>query len=412
MAKLRAVRGTQDLLPEAWARHDHVAETARAAAGRFNYRAVATPVLEHTQVFARTLGDTSDVVTKEMYSFKDKGGEDLTLRPENTAGVARALISGNLGQQLPLKYFYHGPMFRRERPQKGRMRQFHQIGVELVGVAGPEADIETIQVGAHVLDALGIGDLVRLELNTLGDAESRAAYREALVAYFGARKRELSGESRERLSRNPLRILDSKDEGDRAVVAGAPALGDYLNGPSRDFLARVREGLDALGTPYEINPRLVRGLDYYCHTAFEFTTDALGAQGAVIAGGRYDGLVGMMGGPHTPGVGWAGGVERLVMLVRDYPEPDRPVAVVPVGAAAELRAMTLADSLRRAGVAVDLGYSGNLRRRMQRADRIRARAAGLLGDDELARGVATVRNMTSGEQHEVALHRLAEALRA
>ena len=271
MAKLRAVRGTQDLPPEAWARHNHVAETARAAAGRFNYHAVATPVLEHTQVFARTLGDTSDVVTKEMYSFKDKGGEDLTLRPENTAGVARALISGNLGQQLPLKYFYHGPMFRRERPQKGRMRQFHQIGVELVGVAGPEADIETIQVGAHVLDALGIGDLVRLELNTLGDAQSRAAYREALVAYFGAREGELSGESRERLSRNPLRILDSKDEGDRAVVAGAPTLGDYLNDPSRDFLARVREGLDALGTPYEINPRLVRGLDYYCHTAFTST---------------------------------------------------------------------------------------------------------------------------------------------
>ena len=412
MAKLRAVRGTQDLLPEAWARHNHVAETARATAERFNYRAVETPVLEHTQVFARTLGDTSDVVTKEMYSFEDKGGENLTLRPENTAGVARALISGNLGQQLPLKYFYHGPMFRRERPQKGRMRQFHQIGVELVGVAGPEADIETIQVGAHVLDALGIGDLVRLELNTLGDAESRAAYREALVAYFGAREGELSRESRERLSRNPLRILDSKDEGDRAAIAGAPALGDHLNDPSRDFLARVREGLDALGIPYELNPRLVRGLDYYCHTAFEFTTDALGAQGAVIAGGRYDGLVGMMGGPPTPGVGWAGGVERLVMLVRDYPESERPVAMVPVGAAAELRAMTLADDLRRAGVAVDLGYSGNLRRRMQRADRIRARAAVLLGDDELARGVATIRDMTSGEQREVALDRLAEALRA
>ena len=412
MAKLRAVRGTQDLLPEAWARHNHVAATARATAERFNYRAVETPILENTQVFARTLGDTSDVVTKEMYSFEDKGGENLTLRPENTAGVARALISGNLGQQLPLKYFYHGSMFRRERPQKGRLRQFHQIGVELVGIAGPEADIETIQIGAHVLDALGVRDLVRLELNTLGDAESRTAYRDALIGYFRGREGELSGESRERLSRNPLRILDSKDEGDRAVVADAPALGDHLNDFSRDFLARVREGLDALGTAYELNPRLVRGLDYYCHTAFEFTTEALGAQGAVIAGGRYDGLVGMMGGPATPGVGWAGGVERLVMLVRDYPEPERPVAIVPVGAAAELRATILADGLRRAGVAVDLGYSGNLRRRMQRADRIRARAAVLLGDDELARGVATVRDMASGEQREVALDRLAEALRA
>ena len=410
MAKLRAVRGTQDLLPDAWARHRHVEETARRVTALFNYRSVATPVFEFTEVFARTLGETSDVVTKEMYTFADKGGDSLTLRPENTAGVARAFISGNLQQQLPLKYFYSGPMFRHERPQKGRLRQFHQIGIEVLGVAGPAADIEVIQAGAHVLDALGVRGATRLELNTLGDPDSRTAYREALVAYFSRRETELSEEGRSRLQRNPLRLLDSKDERDRAVSADAPRYDDYLNGVSADFFAEVCEGLDALGIAYVRNPRLVRGLDYYGHTAFEFTTDALGAQGAVIAGGRYDGLVATMGGPPTPGIGWAGGIERLAMLTTDYPDPSPAVSLVPVGPAAEKYALPLADALRRAGVAVDLGMSGNLKRRMQQANRAGARVAVLLGDDEIARSVATVRDMESGEQREVPIDRLAAAL--
>jgi len=410
MAKLRAVRGTQDLLPEAWERHRHVEETARRVTALFNYRSVATPVFEFTEVFARTLGETSDVVTKEMYTFADKGGDSLTLRPENTAGVARAFISGNLQQQLPLKYFYSGPMFRHERPQKGRLRQFHQIGIEVLGVAGPAADIEVIQAGAHVLDALGVRGLTRLELNTLGDPDSRTVYREALVAYFSRRQSELSEEGRSRLQRNPLRLLDSKDERDRAVSADAPRYDDYLNGLSADFFAEVCEGLDALGIAYVRNPRLVRGLDYYGHTAFEFTTDALGAQGAVIAGGRYDGLVATMGGPPTPGIGWAGGIERLAMLTTDYPEASPVVSLVPVGPAAEKRALPLADALRRAGVAVDLGMSGNLKRRMQQANRAGARVAVLLGDDEIARSVATVRDMESGAQREVPIDRLAAAL--
>ena len=410
MAKLRAVRGTQDLLPDAWARHRHVEETARRVTALFNYRSVATPVFEFTEVFARTLGETSDVVTKEMYTFADKGGDSLTLRPENTAGVARAFISGNLQQQLPLKYFYSGPMFRHERPQKGRLRQFHQIGIEVLGVAGPAADIEVIQAGAHVLDALGVRGATRLELNTLGDPDSRTAYREALVAYFSRREKELSEEGRSRLQRNPLRLLDSKDERDRAVSADVPRYDDYLNGVSADFFAEVCEGLDALGIAYVRNPRLVRGLDYYGHTAFEFTTDALGAQGAVIAGGRYDGLVATMGGPPTPGIGWAGGIERLAMLTTDYPDPSPAVSLVPVGPAAEKRALPLADALRRAGVAVDLGMSGNLKRRMQQANRAGARVAVLLGDDEIARSVATVRDMQSGEQREVPIDRLAAAL--
>ncbi len=410
MAKLRAVRGTQDLLPEAWARHRHVEETARRVTALFNYRSVATPVFEFTEVFARTLGETSDVVTKEMYTFADKGGDSLTLRPENTAGVARAFISGNLQQQLPLKYFYSGPMFRHERPQKGRLRQFHQIGIEVLGVPGPAADIEVVQAGARVLDALGVRDLTRLELNTLGDPESRTAYREALVEYFTRREPELSEEGRSRLRRNPLRLLDSKDGRDRAVSADAPRFDDYLNALSADFFAEVCEGLDALGIAYVRNPRLVRGLDYYGHTAFEFTTDALGAQGAVIAGGRYDGLISTMGGPPTPGIGWAGGIERLAMLTTDYPETPPVVSLVPVGPAAEKEAPPLADALRRAGIAVDLGLSGNLKRRMQQANRTGARTAVLLGDDELARGVATVRDMTSGEQREVPIDRLAAAL--
>ncbi|MBF0394553.1 MAG: histidine--tRNA ligase, partial [Alphaproteobacteria bacterium] len=315
MMSLQPVRGTHDLLPEEARRHRRVEDTAFEIAERYGYGEIATPIFEFTEVFARTLGETSDVVTKEMYTFTDRGGESITLRPEGTAGVARAFISGGLSQHLPLKFFYRGPMFRYERPQKGRLRQFHQVGVEFLGVSDPLADAEVIGLGAHLLDALGLAGRVQLELNSLGDAESRAAYREALVAYLSRFKDALSKESLDRLERNPLRILDSKDEGDRRVVADAPLLGDHLNEASRAFFDGLKRGLDGLGVAYRVNPRLVRGLDYYCHTAFEFTTDALGAQGTVLAGGRYDGLIGQMGGPATPGIGWAAGVERLGMLL-------------------------------------------------------------------------------------------------
>src|SRR3546814_550254 len=284
-------------------RHRVVVETARALAARYGYHEMATPVFEFTEVFKRTLGETSDVVTKEMYTFSIGDGEQVTLRPEATAGVARALISGGLTQSLPLKVFYNGPMFRHERPQKGRYRQFHQIDVELLGVSEPLADVEIIALGADILAALGLGEHTTLELNTLGDLESRKAYRAALVDYFSAYQDKLSADSRDRLVRNPLRILDSKDQGDRKLIEGAPLFGDYLNQQSRDFFARVLEGLDLLGIGYTLNDRLVRGLDYYTHTAFEFTTTALDAQGTVLAGGRYDGLVETMGGPSVPGIG-------------------------------------------------------------------------------------------------------------
>ena len=399
--QLRPARGTHDLLGEEILRHRHVADTARGIARRYGYGEIATPIFEFTEVFRRTLGETSDIVTKEMYTFEDRGGDRITLRPENTAGVVRALISGGLTQDLPRKLFYHGPMFRYERPQKGRLRQFHQIGVELIGAGEPMADVEVIALGAHVLEELGVLAETVLELNTLGDPESRQAYREVLVRYLEGRRERLSEDSLARLERNPLRVLDSKDEGDRAVVAEAPLLHDHLNGASRAFFARVQEGLTALGVAFELRPRLVRGLDYYTHTAFEFATSALGAQGAVLGGGRYDGLTRAMGGPDVPGVGWAAGVERLAMLLPAAPETERPVAVVPIGAEAEAAAWTLARELRRAGHAVELAFKGKPGQRMRRADRARARFAVSLGGDELARGVVRLRDLDRGAEEEL-----------
>jgi histidyl-tRNA synthetase len=412
LSSLQPVRGTHDLLPDEMRRHRRVIDTARAVAERYGYLEMATPIFEFSEVFKRTLGDTSDIVTKEMYTFTDRGGEQLTLRPEATAGVARALISGGLSQHLPLKFFCHGPMFRYERPQKGRLRQFHQIDVELLGVAQPQGDVEIIAVGAAILRELGVLERATLELNTLGDADSRQAYRSVLVDYLMKHKSRLSSDSVDRLERNPLRILDSKDEGDRGVIADAPVYSDYLNAASRDFFAAVCEGLDALGIAFQLSPRLVRGLDYYSHTAFEFTTTVLGAQGTVMGGGRYDGLVGMMGGPATPGVGWAAGIERLVMLIDQGIADPRPVAVVPVGDAAAKAALKLAEDLRRAGFTVDLGYSGNVGKRMKRADKLGAVAAVLLGEDELAKGVATLRDLASGAQEQVALGKLQDRLAA
>ena len=410
MSKLQPIRGTHDLLPDAMRRHRHVVDAACAVAGRYGYDEMATPVFEATEVFARTLGETSDVVTKEMYSFETKGGDSVTLRPENTAGVARAIISNGLQQSLPLRYFYAGPMFRHERPQKGRQRQFHQIGIELVGVAHPLGDVETIAAGAAVLDALGVRERTMLELNTLGDTESRDAYRDRLVGYLSRYRDDLSEDSRRRLDVNPLRILDSKNARDREIVAGAPVFGDSLTDGARAWFDAVKAGLDAIGIGYTLNERLVRGLDYYCHSAFEFTTEALGAQGAVIAGGRYDGLIGRMGGPETPGVGWAGGIERLALLAEaDLPAP-RPVALVPIGDAAENAALPLAERLRAAGYRVDMAFGGNLKKRMKRADRAGARAAVLIGADELAADAATVRDLDSGEQSRVSLDTLADAL--
>jgi histidyl-tRNA synthetase len=374
---------------------------------------MATPIFEFTELFARGIGETTDVVSKEMYTFTDRGGESLTLRPEYTAGICRAFVSnGELSQQLPLKLFAAGPMFRYERPQKGRQRQFHQIDLEVLGAPEPGADIEVISVAADILDRLGILDRCVLKLNSLGDPESRAAYRKVLVDYYSAHTAKLSEDSRERLQRNPLRILDSKDEGDKAINANAPSFADHLNQASQDFFSAVRDGLAAAGVPFEVDPALVRGLDYYTHTAFEFVTTHIGAQGTVLGGGRYDGLIAELGGPPTAGIGWAGGIERLVMLANEPKALPRPVVLAPLGAAAEAKALGIARTLRKAGIAVEQDYRGNMKRRMQRANKLNARAAVILGDDELAKGVAQVKDLDSGEQREVALDKLAEALKA
>lgn len=403
MAKLQRVRGTYDLYGSAKKKTKQVERIGEEVAEKYGFEEIETPIFEFTEVFARNLGDTSDIVTKEMYCFSDRGGESLTLRPEGTAGVVRAFVENGMQQNLPVKFYYHGPMFRYERPQKGRQRQFTQFGAELLGVDTPQADIEIIAMAYEFLEKLGLAGEITVEINSLGDAESRDAYRRKLVDYLRAHYDELSADSRERLERNPLRVLDSKEECDRQVVENAPLYADSLNETSADFFAQVLAGLDLLGIKYRVNNRLVRGLDYYSHTVFELVTDKLGAQGTVLAGGRYNGLVEQMGGGAVPGIGWACGVERLAMLLEKEPESPRPVAVVSVGDDALPAAMKIAYELRRAGVPVEQGYGGNLKKRMARAAKANARAAIIIGGNELAAGEVVVKNLDNGEQKNVPL---------
>lgn len=408
--KLQPVRGTKDSWGEDQLKASYVQETARNIAALYGYQTLATPIFEFTEVFKRTLGDVSDIVTKEMYSFEDRGGESLTLRPEFTAGVARAFISGGMTQHLPLKFFSTGPLFRYERPQKGRYRQFHQINMECLGVASPKIDSEVISMGAHILQTLGILDQTILQLNSLGDIESRTAYRTALVDYLQDYREKLSDDSRIRLEKNPMRILDSKDVGDREIIAGAPVINGYFTAHAEDFFAEVKEGLDGLGIAYNVNPYLVRGLDYYCHTAFEFTTLDTRAQNTVLAGGRYDGLIGMMGGPETPAIGFAAGVERLCDLLTTMPAKKRAVALIPLGEHAEKIAEKLASELRHQGIAIMLEFSGNAAKRMKKAHKLGAKAAIFLGEDELNKGVVKLRDLDSGEEREIRPEALVDSL--
>ena len=402
MSRLQPARGTSDLLPDAMAAHRQVVTTAREASARYGFQEMATPIFEFAEVFSRPLGDSSDVVTKETYNFTDRGGETFTLRPENTAGVVRAMISNGLTQSLPLKFFYAGPMFRYERPQKGRMRQFHQIGIEFLGPRDGLADAEIIACGARVLSDLGVLDKCKLHLNSLGDTDSRQAYRSALVAFLERHAGDLSEDSQARLKTNPLRILDSKNAGDRNILVDAPRLDAHLNAESATHFKAVTTALDAAGINWEFDPLLVRGLDYYCHTAFEFITDALGAQGTVLGGGRYDGLSEMLGGPPVAGVGWAAGIERLAMLAGNAPVDMPRVAVMSAEEDADSTAFALAEALRTAGIAVDLPTGGNIGKRMKKADRAGIRYAVILGGAELASGTVQLRDLGEGAQEEVA----------
>jgi histidyl-tRNA synthetase len=411
MTTPQPVRGTQSLLGEDADRFHAVVDAFDRVRRLFGFKRVEVPVIEQTAVFARTIGETTDVVSKEMYTFEDRGGELITLRPEFTAGICRAYLSEGWQQFAPLKLATHGPAFRYERPQKGRFRQFHQLDAEVIGAGEAAADVELLSLGDQLLRELGIYDGVTLQLNTLGDLETRNAWRGALVEYFEAHRDSLSDDSLRRLGQNPLRILDTKDSNERPIANAAPSIDEFLTSEASDFFAQVTEGLDAAGVKWTRNPRLVRGLDYYRHTAFEFVTDSLGAQGTVIAGGRYDGLIEALGGPHTPAVGWAAGIERLGMMIGSPSPETTTVAVVPIGEKAEIKAQEITAGLRREGVAADMAYRGNMKKRMSRANASGAKYALILGDDELELGEAQLKDLATGEQRAVSLDLIGDAIR-
>ncbi len=376
MSTPQAIRGTQDIFGAEAEAFAHVVETFERIRKLYRFRRVEMPVFEKTEVFSRSIGETTDVVSKEMYSFEDRGGDSLTLRPEFTAGICRAYLSNGWQQYAPVKLATHGPLFRYERPQKGRYRQFHQLDAEIIGAGEPQADVELLVMADQLLKELGIADGVTLLLNTLGDGVSREAWRAALVEYFRGVKGELSEDSQDRLERNPLRILDSKDPRDKAFTDAAPKIDDYLSAEAQDFFGKVTAGLDAAGVAWTRAPALVRGLDYYRHTAFEFVTDRLGAQGTVLGGGRYDGLMESLGGAHTPAVGWAAGVERLAMLVADAGQvaADLQDVILAIEDDAAIGfGIAALKALRSAGLSADMIATGSPRKRFDKASKLPSR---------------------------------------
>ncbi|MCO3847179.1 histidine--tRNA ligase [Pseudomonas aeruginosa] len=420
---LQAIRGMNDILPEQTPAWRYLERTFAGLLDGYGYSEIRLPILEFTELFARGIGEGTDVVDKEMYTFLDRNGESLTMRPEGTAGCVRAVLEHGLsgGGQVQ-KLWYTGPMFRYEKPQKGRYRQFHQIGVEVFNLPGPDIDAELIILTWRLWQKLGMADAVTLQLNTLGSSEARARYREALVAYLQERFEQLDEDSQRRMTTNPLRILDSKVESTQALLVGAPTLHDYLDEESIAHFEGLKARLDAVGLRYEINQKLVRGLDYYCRTAFEWVTDKLGAQGTVCGGGRYDGLVSQFGGKPTPGVGFAMGVERLVLLLETLgvipAELNRPadLYVCAFGEPAELAALTLAEQLRSAIPGIRLlvnAGAGSFKSQFKKGDKSGARFALILGEDEVANRVVGFKPLRDeGEQQSIAWDALPEHLAA
>ena len=420
---LQAIRGMNDILPEQTPAWRYLERTFAGLLDGYGYSEIRLPILEFTELFARGIGEGTDVVDKEMYTFLDRNGESQTMRPEGTAGCVRAVLEHGLsgGGQVQ-KLWYTGPMFRYEKPQKGRYRQFHQIGVEVFNLPGPDIDAELIILTWRLWQKLGMADAVTLQLNTLGSSEARARYREALVAYLQERFEQLDEDSQRRMTTNPLRILDSKVESTQALLVGAPTLHDYLDEESIAHFEGLKARLDAVGLRYEINQKLVRGLDYYCRTAFEWVTDKLGAQGTVCGGGRYDGLVSQFGGKPTPGVGFAMGVERLVLLLETLgvipAELNRPadLYVCAFGEPAELAALTLAEQLRSAIPGIRLlvnAGAGSFKSQFKKADKSGARFALILGEDEVANRVVGFKPLRDeGEQQSIAWDALPEHLAA
>ena len=404
--KLQSVRGTHDHLPEDMYKYNNIITKAENISALYGFKPMATPIFEFSSVFKKTLGESSDIVTKEMYTFKDKGDEEITLRPEGTAGIVRAIISNGLSQEMPFKSFYHGPMFRYERPQKGRLRQFHQIGIELLGTKSEQADIEIIACANNLIKALDIDGSSNLHINSLGNITERKTYIADLLIYLKDFKNKLSISSIDRFEKNPLRILDSKAEEDIEIVKNAPKLINYLESESKDSFNKVLEGLNNLNITYEINHKLVRGLDYYNNTTFEFITNKLGSQSAILAGGRYDNLMKQMGGPDIPGIGWAAGIERLALLTTIKEDKRKSVSMIPVGIENNILCINLADELRNKNISIDMAYSGNLKKRLKQANKISADYAIIIGDEEIQNNNAIIRNLETGSQEYIELDKL------
>lgn len=418
--KIQAIRGMNDILPAQTPVWQYLEATVKELLGAYGYAEIRMPIVEQTALFKRSIGEVTDIVEKEMYTFEDRNGDSLTLRPEGTASCVRACEEHGLLYNQTQRLWYTGPMFRHERPQKGRYRQFYQFGVETFGIASADIDAEVIMLSARLWQQLGLTDAVTLQLNTLGSNQARADYRDALTAYLSERVEQLDADSQRRLHTNPLRVLDSKDPATQALLVDAPKLHDYLDQESIEHFAELRRILDAAGIKYEINQRLVRGLDYYCKTVFEWVTDKLGAQGTVCAGGRYDGLVEQLGGKPTPAVGFAMGVERLILLLDTLelvPEEvlnTLDVYVCPVGANASLNALLLADNLRTEHswlrIQTHCG-GGSFKSQLKRADKSGARFALLLGEDEVANNSVTVKDLrTDAEQQTMSLEAVSEWL--
>lgn len=414
--KLQKPKGTQDILPQESAKWQYVEDFARKTFRKYNYGEIRTPIFEHYEVISRSVGDTTDIVTKEMYDFYDKGDRHITLRPEGTAPVVRSYVENKLFApevQKPVKVYYMGSMFRYERPQAGRLREFHQIGAECFGSSNPATDVEMIAMAAQFFKDIGITN-VSLELNSLGNPESRAAYRQALIDYLTPLKPSLSADSQRRLEENPLRVLDSKEPEDKAAVEGAPSILDYLDEESSTYFAAVRSMLETLQIPYVINTNMVRGLDYYNHTIFEFTTEVAGSQLTICAGGRYDGLVAYFGGPETPGVGFGMGLERL-LLVLDKQGVELPIEtaldvyVAVLGTGANGRALELVQALRAQGFAAERDYlDRKLKAQFKSADTFKAKTLITLGESEVESGQVTVKNNHNREEVTVSLDQIQE----
>ena len=410
MEKLRTVRGVHDLLPYELHKHNLVINKGLEISDKYNYSLIEIPIFEFAEVFTRPLGKSSDIVTKENYIFKDRSEDELMLRPEGTSGVVRAFLNSGLVQDIPQRFSYYGPMFRYERPQKGRLRQFKQLGVECLGISSSMADIEVISLGYDILDKLNISDKIELKINTLGDFDSRKNYRDVLVNYLNNYRSKLSKESLKRLTINPLRILDSKNEADQKIVEGAPNILDYINQESKTRFEDICKGLEHLNIQYKIDKNLVRGLDYYCHTAFEFTTIELGSQGTVLAGGRYDGLSKMLGGPDVPGVGWAAGIERLALMIQN--EFINKIDVVLMGQSEKINFLLLPimKKLTGNGIKSEIIYNGNLSKKFKRANKIKAAYAIILGEEEISKNVFKFKDLTTGTEELLNLNQVIKKL--